>query len=89
MKSQTLPHFWVLYYRLPKEVRRRAAKAYRIWRSYPHSPGLQFKQVGTRRPIYSVRVTDAYRALGLVDEDTIYWYWIGPHDEYTRIIKSA
>jgi hypothetical protein len=88
MNSQALPQFWKLYYQLPSDVRRRAAKTYHIWRIHPHSPGLQFKLVGNRRPVYSVRITNAYRALGLLDGDTIYWFWIGAHDEYERIIRS-
>lgn len=88
MKSQALPQFWELYYQLPRNIRLRAAKAYQIWRVHPESPGLQFKQVSSRRPVYSVRITHAYRALGLVDGDTIYWFWIGAHDEYERIIKA-
>lgn len=88
MNSLTLPQFWKLYDQLPRDVRRRAAKAYRIWRVHLRSPGLQFKRVGNRRPVYSVRITDAYRALGLLDGDTIYWFWIGPHDEYERLIKT-
>jgi hypothetical protein len=88
MKSQTLPQFWKRYYQLPKNIRRRAIKAYRIWRKNPHSPGLQFKLVGKRRPVYSVRITRSYRALGLLEEDTIYWFWIGTHDEYEQVIKS-
>ncbi len=88
MNSQTLPKFWTLYARLPRSIRQRAVKAYRNWQVHPESPGLQFKRVGNRRPVYSVRITDAYRALGLIEGDTIYWFWIGPHDEYERVIQS-
>lgn len=88
MNSQALPQFWKLYYALPKEIRWRAVKAYRIWRDNPHSPGLQFKLVGKRRAVYSVRISDAYRALGLLDGDTVYWFWVGSHDEYERLINS-
>lgn len=88
MNSQTLPQFWKLYYQLPKEIRRRAAEAYQIWRVHPRSPGLRFKRVRNRRPVYAVRITDDYRALGLLDGGTIYWFWIGQHDEYERIIKT-
>lgn len=56
---------------------------------FPYSPGLQFKRVGKQRPVYSVRITDAYRVLGLLEGDTIYWFWIGAHDEYERIIRAA
>jgi hypothetical protein len=88
MNSQALPQFWRLYRALPKEIRLRVAKSYRIWRDEPHSPGLRFKRVGNRRPVYSVRVTDDYRVLGLLEADTIHWFWVGPHDEYERIIRS-
>ena len=89
MNSQTIPQFWQLYYQLPKDIRRRAVKAYHIWREHPHLPGLQFKLVGKRRPVYSVRITDSYRALGLLEDRTIYWFWIGAHDEYERLIRSV
>lgn len=88
MNSLTLPQFWKLYYQLPKTIRLRAVKAYRLWRDNSQMPGLQFKLVGKRRPVYSVRINDSYRALGLLDGDTVYWFWIGTHDEYERIIKS-
>ena len=88
MNSQALPQFWKLYKQLPREIRQRSAKAYRIWLEHPHSPGLQFKLVGKRRPVYSVRITDSYRALGLLEQNTIFWFWIGSHDEYERLIKS-
>lgn len=88
MKSQALPQFWRHYSQLPTDIRRRTAKAYRIWRIHPQSPGLQFKRVGKRRAVYSVRITDAYRVLGLLEGETIYWFWIGAHDEYERIIRS-
>jgi hypothetical protein len=87
MKSQVLPQFWKLYYQLPKAIRRRAARAYRLWRTNPQAAGSQFKLVGKRQPVYSVRVNAAYRALGLLEGDTIYWFWIGAHDEYERIIQ--
>ncbi len=88
MNSQTLPQFWKQYYKLPQEVRRRAVKAYRLWRDHPNLPGLQFKHVGNRRPVYSVRISDSYRAVGLLQGDTVYWFWIGAHDEYERLLKS-
>lgn len=74
MNSQALPQFWNLYYRLPEAVRQRAAKAYRIWLENPDSHGLHFKRVGKTRPVYSVRIGDDYRALGLLYDDCITWF---------------
>jgi hypothetical protein len=87
MNSQTLPQFWKLYYRLPVDVQRRASKTYRIWRQNPETVGLHFKRVGSTRPVYSIRIGDYYRALGLLHGDTVTWFWIGRHDEYERLIK--
>ena len=88
MNSQVAPQFWKLYYQLPATVRKRAVRAYRLWRDNPHAPGLRFKLVGKRRSVYSVRINNSYRALGLLEGDTIYWFWIGIHDEYERLIRS-
>lgn len=87
MNSQTLPQFWKLYYRLPNDVQRLASKTYRIWQQNPETPGLHFKRVGSTRPVYSIRIGGYYRALGLLHDDTVTWFWIGRHDEYERLIK--
>jgi hypothetical protein len=87
VKSETLPQFWKLYHRLPEEVQRRASKAYRMWRENPGMPGLQFKRVGHTRPVYSIRIGDQYRALGVLRDDVVTWFWIGTHDEYERLLK--
>ena len=87
MNSQTLPQFWKRYYELPQNVRRRASKAYRIWRQNRDAPGLHFKRVGKSRPVYSIRIGDDYRALGLLYGDAITWFWIGRHAEYERLLK--
>jgi len=59
-----------------------------LWRIDPFAHGLYFKRVGHTEPIYSVRIGLSYRALGLLDGDTIYWYFIGNHDQYERELKS-
>jgi hypothetical protein len=46
------------------------------------------KRVNDRLPIYSVRIGMDYRAIGILKNDTITWFWIGKHDEYERILKS-
>ena len=50
--------------------------------------GLHFKRVGRTRPVYSIRIRDYYRALGLLHGDTITWFWIGNHDVYERLVKD-
>jgi len=89
VRSQTLPQFWKLYARLPKEVQRRASRAYRMWLETPDTPGLRFKRVGRTRLIYSIRIGDHYRALGMRQGDVVTWFWIGAHDEYEQLLKQV
>lgn len=88
MKSRTTSQFWKLYDALPEEIQRRADSTYRLWQLNPRAPGLNFKRVGRRRPVYSVRIGRGYRALGRLDGDTIIWFWIGKHDDYERLLKG-
>lgn len=88
MKSRTTHKFWQLFDALPEDVKRRAVGSYAVWRSDPSYPSLQFKRVHSREPIYSVRISSHYRALGLLDSDTVTWFWIGPHDVYDRLLKG-
>ena len=38
-----------------------------------------------RKDVYSVRIGVHYRALELLKQNTIYWFWIGTHAEYDRL----
>ena len=87
MKSSTNRRFWEAYYRLPDSIRREARRTYRLWMRHPRLPPLHFKKVGR---VWSIRIgTTGYRALGDLRGDTVYWFWIGPHDEYERIISGG
>lgn len=88
MKSRATPKFWKLYRQLPKEFQRRARRAYVLWKKNPDLPGLQFKRVSPNLPVFSARVTDSYRVLGIKERDILVWFWIGEHDEYERLLKQ-
>lgn len=88
MKSRATSKFWKLYERLPRIEQQRARKAYQMWKMNPSSPGLRFKRVNMQEPIYSARVSEDYRVVGLMEGDTMIWYWIGPHDEYERLLRQ-
>ena len=83
MKSSTTPDFWKAYAYLPPEIKKRAQVVYRLWLHAPRHPSLQFKKVGEA---WSIRIGGGYRALALHQEDTFYWFWIGDHDEYERLL---
>lgn len=84
MNSATLPSFWAAYRAQPERTRLAARKAYRLWRENPFHPSLHFKCVQAEERIWSVRITLQHRALGVLDADTVTWFWIGSHDEYER-----
>jgi hypothetical protein len=88
VKSRATPRFWTAYSKLPREIQDAARKSYRLFLENPKHPSLQFKKVHNREPIYSARVTLAYRALGLLDNDEVTWFWIGSHTEYDRLLNS-
>ncbi len=84
MKSAVLPSFWESYGRLDASLRTQVKKAYRLWCDNPSHPSLRFKCVNHEEKIWSVRTNRGYRAVGVVDADTITWFWIGSHDDYER-----
>ena len=86
MKSVATDEFRDRLGRLPGPVRQQASRAYALWRADPHHPGLQFKRVSQRQPVYSARVGLGHRALGLWEGDTITWFWIGSRAEYDALL---
>ncbi len=82
MKSETLPSFWKEYAKLAPELKQRARKAYERWAENPFHPSLRFKCVNQAESIWSVRITRGIRAVGIMDGDTVTWFWIGGHDDY-------
>jgi hypothetical protein len=86
MKSRAVGRFWRLYDKLPAEIRRTADKQFALWLNNPRHRSLRFKQV--RPNLWSARVTDDYRALATRDGETFLWFWIGPHDEYQRLLRE-
>jgi hypothetical protein len=81
VKSRTTSGFRQLFALLPREVQAQARKAYRQFIDNPSYPSLKFKNVHPALPIYSVRISRNYRAVGQVDKDTVIWFWIGSHAE--------
>ncbi len=88
MNSRTTKRFRELFASLPTHVQRHARQAYRFFQGDPTHPGLHFKQVHSVPPTYSARVGIGYRAVGVVDGDTVTWFWIGSHAEYDRLLQQ-
>ena len=84
MNSRAVPSFWDGFDRLPEKIQIAARKQYALWRQDPHHPSVRFKRVGE---FWSARVTGSYRALGVLDGDTVVWFFIGTHAEYERLLS--
>jgi hypothetical protein len=62
-----------------------ARRHFELLKQNPSHPSLHFKKVGK---LWSVRVGPHHRALAIEDRSDFVWVWIGPHDEYQRMIKQ-
>jgi hypothetical protein len=74
LRSTTTRRFRKAFSRLPGPVKDRAREAYRRFVENPNHPGLRFKQVHPTQPVYSVRISQNYRALGVREGDTMVWF---------------
>lgn len=81
--------FWACYHDLPKDIQKLADKSFDLFDKNPQHPSLHFKKVGRKHPIYSARVTRNYRALGYLVDENVYWFWIGDHKAYDKLIGSV
>jgi hypothetical protein len=87
MKSATLPSFWTTYGSLDEDIKHQTRKAYRLWAENPFHPSLHFKCINREENVWSVRITRRYRAVGILESDTVTWFWIGRHDDYEHFFS--
>ena len=88
MISHTTERFRKLYGSLPEQIRKQAKETYRQFKEDPYYPGLHFKRIHSSLPIYSVRITQDYRAVGIQQNNEIIWFWIGSHSDYNKLLKN-
>lgn len=86
MRSRTTQKFRALRDALPKPIQDKAQVAYGLWSDNPDHPSLRFKKVHAKLPIYSVRIDIDWRAVGILQDDTVVWFWIGSHSDYERLL---
>jgi len=79
MKSKLTASFVQQFGKLDSETQKRTRRAYREWRA--NEQARRFKSSGRN---VSVRIDSSYRAVGYIEGDTVFWFWIGRHDEYDR-----
>jgi hypothetical protein len=88
MRSRTTRRFRILLDNLPEPVRQQAQEAFRRFQEDPYHPGLHFKRVHSTQPVYSARVSLNYRAVGVVQDGIIVWFWVGSHGDYNKLLTE-
>ena len=86
MNHFTTSRFWKTYEALPEHIKKLADENFELLKANSKHPSLHFKKI---RKLWSVRIGKGYRALALDGINGIYWFWIGTHAEYDRLLNSA
>ena len=88
MINRTTPSFQKIYGNLPEQDRRIADAAYA---KYKRDPALVAFEQKFRRPdgrkVFSADLGRGWRALAIVDESFVDWFWLGKHKEYDRLLN--
>lgn len=86
MKSRTTRRFRALFDALPADAQRQTHAAYQLFKQNPRHGSLQFKRISPSDPtLYSARIGAHYRAIGILEDDTVTWIWVGTHEEYNTL----
>jgi mRNA-degrading endonuclease RelE of RelBE toxin-antitoxin system len=88
LKSRVTASFRGKLRTLAKSVQKRAKSAYRQFVADPNHTSLNFKKLPPHKDLWSVRITDDYRAAGWRTGDTIVWFFIGTHAEYDQLLRQ-
>jgi len=88
VKSYLTVKFIKCFKALPERIRKLARKNYKIWKINHLHPSLNFREIKVGTAIYSIRVGIGWRALGILENDNIIWFWIGSHEEYNKLIDK-
>lgn len=86
MTSHVNARFRDDFARLPTRIQQQARRAYRLFMTDPSHPGLEFKKLPPHQDIWSVRISDNYRAIGQREGESIVWFFIGTHAEYDALL---
>ena len=83
MKCLAGKKFWESFEKLPEVIKELAQQNFILLKKNPNHPSLRFKKIDS---YWTVRVGIAYRAIGVQVDKGVFWFWIGHHKEYDRIL---
>ena len=70
MRSVRTKRFMACFDALPLHIQRQAIETFRSWQADPSRSSLEFKRIGHRLPVYSVRIGIHWRALCVQERDS-------------------
>jgi hypothetical protein len=85
-RSIPFPSFWKLYAELPAEVQRLADTQFALFEENPQHPSPGFRRKGE---VYTAEVGRSYRAIARFLGGAYYWFWIGSHEAYNKLLKRV
>ena len=86
MKSFALTEFGDCLEHVPAQVQKNARKNFQLWQKNFSLKSLAIRKI--KSDPWSVRAGPGFRALATFDGGRNLWFWIGPLDEYERIIRD-
>ena len=75
--------FWDSYNRLPEPVKKAARQNFGFFEVEPQASLLALQE---NRQVLVCGAGLNYRALAVKDGPDLVWVWIGPHDEYEKLV---
>jgi hypothetical protein len=75
------------FHALPGDIQRLAREKYQVWEQDCFHPSLHFKRL--EADVWSVRISQSYRALGRRKGPLIVWFWIGTHSDYDKLLQRT
>jgi hypothetical protein len=88
MISHATNKFWKSFEQLPKPIQAKAKSAFLLWKRDSAHPSLYFKKIHSEKPIYSVRIGSSHLAIGIRENKTMIWFWIGSHETYNNLVDQ-
>ncbi len=82
MKHAAVDSFVELYNVQPLRVRKQADHNFSVIKDYPQHPLLRLVKAGE---FVSMRVGSRHRALAVEDGESVIWFWIGTHSQYSAL----
>ncbi|MBI2429136.1 MAG: hypothetical protein HYV29_10140 [Ignavibacteriales bacterium] len=83
MKHVAVDVFWDHYKALPLALQKLADNNFSIIKQYPNHPLLRLLKIDE---YISMRIGSRHRAIGIQQQETIIWFWIGTQKQYNTLV---